>query len=89
MNIDLTEPWSGTPLCLSVLAESPNLLRCELCRKNFKSSSTYASHLETTKVWLFCLPDQRFKRLFLFHSTNAWSWRCKISLRPRKPMWEV
>ena len=49
-NIDYTERYSGSPLCLSVLYESPGR-KCQLCQKTFKSSSseTWQQHIDSAK----------------------------------------
>jgi hypothetical protein len=45
---DFTEAYAQPPLALAALAESP-LLRCDLCKKSFKSAVTLASHVESAK----------------------------------------
>ncbi len=46
--VDYTEAYAQPPLALAALAESP-LLRCDLCKKTFKSAVTLASHVESAK----------------------------------------
>ncbi len=48
LSCDFTVPYSQSPLALSSMAQSP-LLRCEVCKKSFKSMETLSAHLDSVK----------------------------------------